>query len=1038
MFNHPLKIPLSFKGPKGQIQKLFSEDLVFQATKLLLNNKLSKWNYKQPLELINAVIKDDKNSYKLSINWPITTSIDELVGSCACELPKPCVHLAALVIEAKTKLEQLPPFTQQIQASKNIAETFSNWMMKQNYDPYPNMARHRLLYILDFDADNKKFTISLHKAYISTEARYSLKSKLDTSIIKHNILPKFITISDQKILHNLSQNSVGEQHIFTLESELDEEILTDILLTNRCIWKTCYRSPLEFTQNVSVLNPSSIQVTGNLFLSISSNSVVSKSQIYTQATKIDVSKTHLMPHLSLSSYEICINAKEKHYFDFDIAKISFIYKNQEFNFADLSVGKIIPDSLLLAQMAGYLRQIENLDSIYAHFEKTIIQDFHLNDRYIEDNFIFISCLLRGLQLEGWHITIANNFRLNQYTTDNWYAQINSHNHDKQHKNKGWFDLELGVKIDGQTINLLPYLVKAIRTGKITGKNIGNINIKLDDGKNISINNNTLKQILATLGELYDETSLNAEGQLTLATTQLLRIKQLQESINTKPEVNINWQGDTWLQQKAQELNSNIGLTNTPIPENLNVELRHYQQTGFSWLQFLNKYHLGGILADDMGLGKTLQVLTHILYEKNSGNLTSPCLIVVPTSLLSNWQNEIRKFTPSLSSLSLSGVSRHKQYQLLNNIDIIIMSYGVMVCDIKVLVEFNFHMLVLDEAQAIKNAKTKTAKIVNSLNAKQRLCLTGTPIENHLGELWSLFNFVMPGFLGSLKQFEKIYRIPIEKHNDKNRQKDLSKRVAAFMLRRTKSEVAKELPDKTEIIQIIELNEAQTNLYETIRITMSDEIKQAFRNTHKPQNNIIIGNALLRLRQVCCHPALLKLATIDKSYESAKLNWLTTVLPNMLEEGRKILLFSSFTTMLDIIAEHLHSMNITSIKLTGKTPANKRGGLIQKFQQGAIPVFLISLKAGGAGINLTTADTVIHFDPWWNPAAENQASDRAHRIGQDKNVFVYKLISKGTVEQKIQNMQEHKHALAQSIFDHKGNISTILGNNNWQELLKPIE
>jgi non-specific serine/threonine protein kinase len=440
----------------------------------------------------------------------------------------------------------------------------------------------------------------------------------------------------------------------------------------------------------------------------------------------------------------------------------------------------------------------------------------------------------------------------------------------------------------------------------------------------------------------------------------------------------------------------------------------------------------------MGLGKTLQVLTHILHEKNSGNIKAPCLIVVPTSLLSNWQSEIRKFTPSLSSLVLSGTGRHKIYDHINTVDIVIISYGVMIRDVKKLSSMPFQMLILDEAQAIKNAKTRAAKEAASIKATQRLCLSGTPIENHLGELWSLFNFLMPGFLGSQKQFEHIYQLPIEKQQDQDRQADLSKRVSPFMLRRTKSEVAKELPDKTEIVQIIELDETQANLYETIRLTMSDEIKQAMRKTQGSANKMIIGNALLRLRQVCCHPALLKLASIDETVSSAKLNWLTTVLPNMVEEGRRILLFSSFTTMLDIIQNHLNSLEIPSIMLTGKTPANKRGALIDRFQAGEIPVFLISLKAGGAGINLTTADTVIHFDPWWNPAAESQASDRAHRIGQDKNVFVYKLITKGTVEQKIQKLQQHKGALAQSIFDGQGNISSVINDDKWQDFLKPIE
>ena len=1045
-----IKIPMGFKGPKGQIQNLFSEDLVYKATLLLLKGGVLKWQHKEQIETINAVLADGSDKVKLSINWPLSKDFDEAIGSCECKQKNPCVHLAALVIESKSRLDQLPPFTQQLQASQNIGETFSNWMAKQSHDPYPNMARHRLVYILDFDIEQKQFVIALHKAYISNEERYTLKAKLESNLLDKSPMPKFVSIADQRILYLIQQRLNTKQHQFTLEDNRDTDLLTEILLTGRCFWKAIYRTPLEFDQEVSIINPGAKKMIDNFYFSINENSIASKTPAYSQAIAIDVSKNKITPHLNINSYEVCVQASNNHYYDIDIAKISFIHGNREFSFADLSSGKIIPESQLLNQMAGYLRQIENLDSVYAQYEQTVVQQFHLNDRFIGGDFGTNATLLRGLQLDGWKVSVHNNFRFNQVVANQWYAQVKSHNEgknqarNKSNINNNWFDLELGVTIDGQPVNILPYLVKAINSGKLADNKEKNLTIKLSDGKNIGLNNNSLKKIISTLGELYDESSLNQEQQLTLSTTQLTRINQLQDSLSDPDDDKnvgstvLKWQGDAWLKQKADELNQSIGLTECPIPENLTVELRDYQRIGFTWLQFMSQYNLGGILADDMGLGKTLQVLTHILHEKNTGKLTTPCLIVVPTSLLSNWQAEIRKFTPSLSSLVLTGTGRHKIYPNIVNVDVVIISYGVMIRDVKKLSEFNFHMHILDEAQAIKNAKTRAAKVASSIKANQRLCLSGTPIENHLGELWSLFNFLMPGFLGSQKQFEHIYQIPIEKEQNQDRQADLSKRVSPFMLRRTKSEVAKELPDKTEIVQIIELNEEQANLYETIRLTMSQEIKQAMQKTQGSTNKIVIGNALLRLRQVCCHPALLKLATIDESHESAKLNWLTTVLPNMVEEGRRILLFSSFTSMLDIIEEHLKTLGISSIMLTGKTPATKRGGLIEQFQIGDIPVFLISLKAGGAGINLTAADTVIHFDPWWNPAAESQASDRAHRIGQDKNVFVYKLITKGTVEEKIQKLQKHKHALAQGIFDGQGNITSVLNDSKWQEFLKPIE
>ncbi|HFC29501.1 MAG TPA: DEAD/DEAH box helicase, partial [Oceanospirillales bacterium] len=736
----------------------------------------------------------------------------------------------------------------------------------------------------------------------------------------------------------------------------------------------------------------------------------------------------LIPHLTLSSEEVCVQAEQKYFFEFDIAKITFISDKQEFSFADLSNGKILAQTELLQQMMAYLRQIENLDSVFANFEATVLQNFHLNDRFVNADFSLIACLLRGLQRDGWKISIAKSYKMNLNLAKNWYAEVKTEDDD--------INLELGIKIAGKNFNILPFLVKAIESGKWQKDTTDNLVIKTDNGNNIALKHKKVKQILSTLSELYDAKALNKQQKLTLTQAQLSRIKQLQDKFNDDNDNQLVIKADQWLIDKAKQLANSHGIENIKQPANLQGKLRDYQITGVSWLQFLMQHQLGGILADDMGLGKTLQILTHILLEKNNNKLKSPCLIIVPTTLLSNWQAEIQKYTPNLLALNLTGAKREKLYSQIENYDIIISSYGILARDIDKLRKIKFHILVLDEAQSIKNAKTQTAKAANRINAKQRICLTGTPIENHLGELWSLFNFLMPGFLGQKQQFEQIYQIPIERMADIDRQTDLAKRVAPFMLRRSKAQVAKELPEKTEITQIIELTDKQAELYETIRLSMTDEIKQVMQKQNA-QNKIIIGNAMLRLRQICCHPALLKLESIDESYTSAKLNWLTTVLPNMLEEGRKILLFSSFTSMLTLIQQKLDELNIKSISLTGKTPANKRGDLIAEFQTGKIPVFLISLKAGGAGINLTTADTVIHFDPWWNPAAESQASDRAHRIGQDKKVFIYKLISKGTIEQRIAKLQVHKQHLAQSIFSQQASISNLFKDKQWQELLKPI-
>lgn len=503
----------------------------------------------------------------------------------------------------------------------------------------------------------------------------------------------------------------------------------------------------------------------------------------------------------------------------------------------------------------------------------------------------------------------------------------------------------------------------------------------------------------------------------------------QQLVDLEHTLGMAWQMPEKLKQFSEKLKAGY-QSNLPTPQGFIGELRPYQQQGLAWLQFLAQTEHGGVLADDMGLGKTAQTLAHILMEKQAGNLTErPVLIVAPTSLMHNWQKEAEKFTPELSVLLLHGANRHDDFDKIKQHDIVLITYPLVVRDEELLKTHQFHQIILDEAQNIKNPHSKSAQVLRSLTAKHRLCLTGTPMENHLGELWSLFYFLMPGFLGSQDVFNKHYRHPIEKKGDNRKRERLVNRIKPFMLRRLKTDVAKELPPKTTIEVNIDMNDEQSKLYEAVRATMQDSIKQIIAQQGFKRSQIQILDALLKLRQVCCHPSLLNLDSLpkgksavkSKAMHSAKLDYLIETVVDMVAEGRKILIFSQFTSMLALIEQRLHSENIGFSKLTGKT--KKRSEAIEAFQSGQVPVFLISLKAGGVGLNLTTADTVIHYDPWWNPAAEDQASDRAWRIGQDKPVFVYKLITNQSIEEKILTMQKNKAELAQSILsaDHEGDI-----------------
>ena len=455
-----------------------------------------------------------------------------------------------------------------------------------------------------------------------------------------------------------------------------------------------------------------------------------------------------------------------------------------------------------------------------------------------------------------------------------------------------------------------------------------------------------------------------------------------------------------------------GLPPAVIPATIRAELRPYQHEGFRWLQFLAQHGLHGILADDMGLGKTLQTLTHLTAEHAKAP-AKPSLVVAPTSVVPNWAEEAIKFTPHLKVLTLHGSNRSELYAQIPAADIVLTSYPLLVRDFDLLSQQQWHVVVLDEAQYIKNPKALAAQSAYKLKAAQRICLSGTPMQNHLGELWSLMRFLMPGFLSDEKSFNAYVRKPIERDHSGSAQASLNRRVSPLLLRRTKDQVATELPEKTTLIHGIDLSPRQTDLYESVRAVMDERVRDAIAAKGLAKSHIIVLDALLKLRQICCHPQLLKSAAAQKITESAKLDYLTgELLPTLLEEGRRILLFSQFTSMLALIEEHLILEEIPYLKLTGQT--TERASLVKSFQSGTVPIFLISLKAGGTGLNLTAADTVIHYDPWWNPAAENQATDRAHRIGQTKPVFVHKLVCRGTIEERILELQKQKSTLVEAL------------------------
>lgn len=395
----------------------------------------------------------------------------------------------------------------------------------------------------------------------------------------------------------------------------------------------------------------------------------------------------------------------------------------------------------------------------------------------------------------------------------------------------------------------------------------------------------------------------------------------------------------------------------------------------------------------------------------------------------------QRFAPDLAVRVLHGPQRHALYDELSRLDLVITSYPLLLRDRERLLAQEYYLLILDEAQIVKNPRAKASAIVRECKARHRLCLTGTPLENHLGELWALFDLLLPGLLGNERQFRLYCRKPIENDGDEGSAERLRRRIRPFLLRRTKQAVAPELPSKTEILHTLELTETQRELYENIRRDMHRRVRAEVDDKGVARSGMVILSALLKLRQVCCDPRLLGVAAEGRARTSVKLAWLLDVLPEMIAEGRRVLLFSQFTSMLALIEQAVQGLGIEYVKLTGDV--RDRSTPIGLFQSGAVRLFLVSLKAGGVGLNLTAADTVIHYDPWWNPAAERQATDRAHRIGQENPVFVYRLISTGTVEERIQALQARKQALADGLYDRGGGANPQWTEDDVEELFRPL-
>ena len=635
-----------------------------------------------------------------------------------------------------------------------------------------------------------------------------------------------------------------------------------------------------------------------------------------------------------------------------------------------------------------------------------------------------------LRATGWRIEVDGSwpFRLHEGPV--------AYSTGLEEAKEDWFSLRLSLEADGNRFDVTPVVLQLVEALPVDER--GRLEAGFDAGRHLAgrsfqvrLDDGSWAVLDATRLAPFAEAFLEARGLPDFHRADAGRLFALAEALEG---CGAPWAGGREMLDLGARLRALAEAPEAPAPAALRGELRPYQRAGYGWLKALSESGFGGVLADDMGLGKTVQTLALLAHRHLEEKAERPSLLVVPTSLAGNWRREAARFVPDLKLLVLHGPDRRERFAEIPGHHLAVTTYPLLDRDHEALFRHDYDTAVLDEAQAVKNPASAVTKRIREIRARRRLALTGTPLENSLQELWALFDWLVPGLLGNRRTFTAEFRTPIEKHGDRARQRLLAARVKPFLMRRTKDEVAPELPERTVIDETIPLEGAQAALYESIRTTMDRRVREAIAAKGVTASGMEIFEALLRLRQVCCDPGLVKLDAARKVTASAKRARLLALLEELVAEGRKVLVFSQFVEMLRLIERDVDARGWGYAMLHGST--RDRDARVDAFQSGGLPLFLASLKAGGTGLNLTAADTVIVYDPWWNPAAERQAMDRAHRIGQDKPVFVHRLIAENTVEAAIQRMQARKQALADALFEGTGRGPLALTEEDIDALFGP--
>ncbi|MFV2055861.1 MAG: SNF2-related protein [Thiohalomonadales bacterium] len=1086
---------------QDDIKKEIAEGPYLLGQDIFRQGLVSSPNIQRSGEIITTVIKDQQQALRVYVRSQHSDQRIRIDGECSCSAKSNCEHVVAVMLQALQDHKLLDDVRMDKGSSsiKRKDQNPASAMSPQTQPPPRD--KHVLLYFIQPDSLSFCIETAAARVLPPQELHENSHNTLPTSCYKvgqrydpANVLrgqtARFISVQDKDLLLRLDGCLRHPLYdLPTLSGPDSQQLLHDIIDSGRCflldtnapVLRNAASRPTRYRWDIDQYGTQELkldiqaetevvptlpqatyvdtqtQTCGPLAVNLDEEIVTSLKR-RSPIDADDVAKIYPLwrqqyPHADLPTLRrftfitqpvvapvVCLSLLSIHNpkqteLDFHAAQLSFDYgginlirdKPPYFFNGEILLSVVRNEKI---EEAAYQRLVELGFESDCHFSSNVASDTYSLSPRTEDWLDFQLNDLPSLREAGWRIDIAANFGPRIWLASEWYCET------RASKKPDWFDISIGVEIDGRQVDVLPTLLEFIRTyPRGLPENIGNEQpfvLELADGGLLAISPRRMQRIYHSLLELYDIKAFSDEDQLCLPRLELARLAELDSDTDDSP---LTWRADDEIQALLMDLRRPDVISVVSTPTGLQAELREYQQRGLDWLQFLARYRFAGILADDMGLGKTIQTLAHLLIEKEQGRADRPSLVIAPTSLMFNWNQEVKKFAPSLKVLTLWGPKRHDLFAQIAKHDLILTTYPLIVRDREKLLAHKYHLLILDEAQVIKNSKTLASREIRKIEARLRLCLTGTPMENHLGELWSLFDFLMPGLLGTARQFQRFFRNPIEKDANTETAERLRRRLQAFMLRRNKNQVAKDLPEKTEIIQSISLDTAQRELYETVRLAMYQIVRQEIAQQGISRSHIIVLDALLKLRQVCCDPRLVKTEAAQKVNESAKLELLMQFIPELVAEGRRILVFSQFTKMLSLIEAELELAAIPYVKLTGQT--QDRQGVVERFQSGKIPIFLISLKAGGVGLNLTAADTVIHYDPWWNPATENQATDRAHRIGQKNPVFVYKFICADTVEEKIRDLQRQKQSLADNIFSDNAGQLPQWSEQDLKHLFSPI-